>query len=271
MKKIFLVLLVAFFCFVWYISLKQPSLDRDWADDQKILAEITFSWASVEIKNVRDFIYQSVNEYTENYYDKTYRFDDLVSLDYIIEPFGKYDGPAHTMLSFGFSDGDYLVISAEIRKEKGESFSPLKWILNNYEIVYVIGSERDLVKLRANHRKDDVYVYPIKAETEDIKALFVSMLERAESLSKNAEFYNTIFNNCTTSIKNHVNDFAENKIPKTIATFLPSKSDAIIYDMGLIDTDLSLEKAQELFKINIRSEKYAESENYSKEIRRNDK
>ena len=43
----------------------------------------------------------------------------------MIVPFSNFDGPAHTMLSFGFSDGKKLVISAEVRKERGESFAAL--------------------------------------------------------------------------------------------------------------------------------------------------
>jgi hypothetical protein len=53
---------------------------------------------------MRDFSYSSETEYEENYYSKNYNIDDIESLYYIIEPFSDYDGPAHTMFSFGFKD-----------------------------------------------------------------------------------------------------------------------------------------------------------------------
>jgi len=58
-------------------------------------------------------------------------------------------GAAHTFVSFGFKSGDFLAISIEIRKEKGESFSAWRGLLKRYELMYVIADERDVIKLRA--------------------------------------------------------------------------------------------------------------------------
>lgn len=145
-------------------------------------------------------------------------------------------------------------------------------MLNRYEIVYIIWSEDDLIKLRANYRKDDVFMYPVKTSKQNMQELFVSVLERADELSKNPEFYNTVTNNCTTSILDHVNDLrAENNkdlIAWSKQILLPSHSDSIAYDAGLIDTDLSLEEAREYYKINELSQEFGESEDYSQLIRK---
>ena len=262
---IFVVIIIIFCIFLFS---RQPSLDRDWEKDQEILPQITFSGSNIHIQNMRDFSYSSVNDYEENYYDQKLNIEDIQSLYYIIEPFGEHDWPAHTMFSFGLKNGEYIVISAEIRKEKWESFSPFKWLIREYEVVYMIWSERDFVKLRANHRKDEVIVYPIKTPKEKIQKLFISMLNRADELSKKPEFYNTLTQNCTTSILNHVNDIREEKIPWSIEALLPSHSDKIIYDLGLIDTDLSLEEAREYYTINELSEKFRTDQNYSEKIRK---
>jgi len=66
-----------------------------------------------------------------------------------------------------------------------------------------------LIKLRANYRKDEVIMYPINTSQENIKNIFISMLERADKLSKKPEFYNTLTNNCTTSILEHANEIRE--------------------------------------------------------------
>lgn len=101
----------------WYFS-QVPSLDRDWNDDQKILAEISFSGTKIGLKNGRNFDYKSEKEYTIDYYDTHFDTTKLSRAWYIIEPFGERDGPAHTMLAFDFSDGQHVAVSAEIRKEK---------------------------------------------------------------------------------------------------------------------------------------------------------
>lgn len=275
--KIIFKYIALFFIFVFvvlalYLCLKNPSLDRNWNTDQKILPEVSFSGNVASIKNIRNFDYKTTSDYIVNYYDRDYNLDEIESLYYIIEPFSDYDWPAHTMLSFGFSNGDYITISAEIRKEVGESFSAFWWLMKEYEMVYMIWDENDLVKLRANYRKDEVIMYPIKTSQEKIKSLFVSMLNRANELWKTPEFYNTITNNCTTSILKHTNALRkennDSQISWSIEALLPSHSDKIIYDLWLINTSLSLEEARKYYKINELSEKYSNNEWYSSLIRK---
>lgn len=269
MKKFLKFIYLLLLSFVIYIFLQTPSLDRSWSEDQKILASISFSWNTVDVKNIRNFQYKTANDYEVSYYDRVYDLEKIDSVYYIVEPFSDYDWPAHTMLSFWFEDWTYISVSAEIRKEVWEEFSAFLWLLNKYEIVYVIWDEKDLVKLRANVRKDIVRLYPIKADKEKIKKLFVLVMKRADYLSKTPEFYNTLYKTCTTSILDHVNELRDDKISWfDIRVLLPSDSDKIAYENWLIDTKLSLEEAREYYKINYLSEKYADNDNYSKMIRR---
>lgn len=270
-----LFLLILLGVLIIFILIQKPSLDRNWTQDQKVLAEISFSGTLIDIKNIRNLSYITANEYEVNYYDKLYNLDTLESVYYIIEPFWNYDWPAHTMLSFWFSDQSFLVVSAEIRKEVWDRFNPFLWIFNKYEMVYVVWDENDLVKLRANHRENNVYIYPIKLEKNKIKDLFLSVMKRADTLSKEPEFYNTITNTCATSILQHVNSVREssgkNKIPWSQKVFLPSHSDEIAYNLWLIDTKLSLQEARKYYKINDLSEKYSHHEDYSLLIRKEKK
>lgn len=268
LKKILLLGWVILVIFLMYNFSKSPSLDRNWTQDQQILANISINGEKIAIENIRDFNYDSVDEYSTNYINWIYDISEIETLYYIIEPFGSFDWPAHTMFSFGFSNWEYLVISAEIRKEQWESFGPIKWLFRSYEMTYVIGTENDLIELRANHRKDDVFLYPIKAEKKDIQTLFLSMLERAKSLWKTPEFYNTLSNNCTTAILDHVNEIKTEKIPWSFKALMPTNSDEVIYELWLIDTDLPLQEARKYYQINSLSEAFSWSDEYSKKIRK---
>lgn len=53
------------------------------------------------------------------------------------------------MLSFGFSGGVFVKQFQQKSGKKGESFSVIPGLMNQFEIVYIIGDENDLVKLRA--------------------------------------------------------------------------------------------------------------------------
>ena len=206
----------------WYLF-QTPSNTRDWSSDQQVLPYAEFKENTVAIHNIRNFTYRSTTDHDPIYYNKTFNLDELESVDYIVEPFGSI-GAAHTFLSFGFKGEKYVAISIEIRKEKGEAFSAWKGILRQYELMYVIADERDAVKLRVVHRKDSVYIYPVKADVAKIKTLFIDMLTRANNLKEKPEFYNTLTNNCTTNIASHVNKITPSKIILICAVGPPNAS-----------------------------------------------
>jgi hypothetical protein len=272
LKKIFYCFLVIIFlivCVFVVVSLAtKASNDRDWNDDQKILPYADIRANSVTIHNIRNFDYTSTTSYTENYYDKTFDLGKVKKVWYIVEPFSGIPGSAHTFLSFEFENNQFVAISVEIRKEKGEAYHPVKGLFNQYELMYVIGDEKDLIKLRSNYRQDLVYVYPINTTAERARELFLDMLYRVNDLKDRPEFYNTITNTCTTNIVKHVDKITPNRVPFfNLKILLPENSDKLAYDLGLIDTNLSFEDARKRYYINDRALKYATSSDFSIKIR----
>ncbi len=264
MKRFLLVCLVAFV--IWYVSVP-PSNARDWSPDQAVLPYAEISENKVAVYNIRNFTYRSTSDYTPAYYNKTFSLDKLATVDYIVEPFEGI-GAAHTFLSFGFTDGSFVAISVEIRKEKGEIFKAWKGVLKRYELMYVIADERDVVKLRSNYRNDPVYIYPVKTTQENMQALFVDMLQGANNLKENPEFYNTVTNNCTIVIADHVNNVTPGKIPWwNLNLILPKNSDKLALKLGLIEALDGIEAAREKYKVNELAEKYADSPDFSQKIR----
>lgn len=247
----------------------RASNGRDWNNDQNILPYAEINDNLVSVHNIRNFSYASTTSYTSNYYDKTFDLNKIKKVWYIVEPFSGIPGSAHTFLSFEFEEDQFVSISVEIRKEKGESYHPIKGLLNMYELMYVIADERDVIKLRSNYRKDLVYVYPIK--TTKAGALFLDMVKRANDLKEHPEFYNTITNTCTTNIVEHVNKITPHRVPFfNLRILLPANSDKLAYELGLIDTDLSFEKARSRYFINERAAKHAEDPDFSRKIRENE-
>lgn len=250
-----------------FVLLVRPSNERDWTPDQQRLATAEFSGDTVRVRNVRNAHYRSTTDFDVHWEDRSYDLRRLESVWFVVEPFADWRGPAHTFLSFGFGDGEYIAISAEIRKEQGESFSPPRGLLRQYELAYIVGDERDLIGLRANHRQDDVHLYPMRATPEAARALFVAMLERANALARQPEFYNTVTNNCTSNIVDHVNVIAPEPIPISYRTMLPAYSDDLAFDLGLIDTDLPREQFRAAFRINDLAAAHADSAAFSDAIR----
>ena len=259
--------LVAIISYIALTIVIQPSNNRDWNDDQAILPSVEIYGDIVSISNIRNFSYASTTSYTPNYYNSTFDMSKLKNVWFVVEPFSGYVGAAHTFLSFEFEGDRFVSISVEIRKEKGESFSAVKGLFRQYELMYVIADERDVVKLRSNYRKDQVYVYPIKADLDKKRALFLDMLARANQLAENPAFYNTLTNTCTTNIVSHVNKITSKRVPFDFDILFPANSDRYAYDIGLIDTDLTFEEARKRYLINDRAEKYADAPDFSVKIR----
>lgn len=243
----------------------RPSNDRRWADDQSRLPSAEFRGDFVTIRDIRNFRYRSESDYDAAWYDRTFDLRDLDSVWFVVEPFGTWEGPAHTFVSFGFGGRNFVAVSVEIRKEKGESFSAWKGLFRQYEIMYVIGDERDLIGLRANHRKDDVYLYPIRTTPERRRAMFVNMLTRANALRLEPEFYNTLTNTCTTNLVRHVNDIVPGRIPLRPAVLLPGYSDRLAFDLGLIAAPAPFDRSR--FRISEPARRWAGDPEFSRKIR----
>jgi hypothetical protein len=245
----------------------EPSNNRDWSADQAVLAHADFQGDRVTVHNIRNCAYHSTDNYEVHYYDKTYDLNKLQSVDFIMVPFAGMPALAHTFLSFGFEGQDYLAISVEIRKEKGETYSPLKGLLNQYELMYVVGDERDLIVLRSNYRLDDVYIYRARATRAQAREVFVDMLQRANGLTARPEFYNAITNNCTTNVARHINRISPGRVPYSYRVLLPGYTDRLAYDLGLLDTNDSFEGTKQRARANRLAYVYRDSPDFSAKIR----
>jgi hypothetical protein len=189
-----------------------------------------------------------------------------VSVDYIVEPLSSI-GVAHTLLSFGLADGRHIALSVEIRKEVGEKFSPLRGLLREYELMYVVMDERDALSLRAIHRQNPVYLYPTTATPAMAEALLISMLDRMNSLAKNPEFYNTITSTCTTNIMAHLEELGTASIPFDYRILLPKESDTLAYESGFLAIPESPQSIREQYNISERVTTAIDAPDFSAAIR----
>jgi hypothetical protein len=260
--------------YILFVFPRIPSHERDWSDDQALMPTGDVFTAGtrdrVALNNIRNATYRSTSDYDVEYYDKVVRVEEIETLWYVVEPFAGV-GAAHTFLSFGMKDGSYVAVSAEIRKEEGESFSPWLGMIREYELGYVLADERDAIKLRAVDRGDDVYLYPTKATPEQAQAVFMGAVRRMNSIARKPEFYHTIFNSCTTNVVRMVTSSLDIDIPWDIRLLLPKNSDELALELGLLDTDgMTIEQARQAYKVDPAvAAEYADSMDFSKMIRQN--
>jgi hypothetical protein len=187
---------------LWWMTI-QPSNDRDWQPDvaQLLTAEFDPGDPSrVLLRNVRNFDWQTPTEATERWETREYDLDTIESLDFILT---WWAGPAiaHTMVSFGFSDGEHIVFSLGIRPERGEAYSSVAGFFKTYELILTGADERDAVGLRTSVQTGNrVVLYRLTGKPEMMRGLFLEYLDLADELAERPRFYRTILDNCTTVI-----------------------------------------------------------------------
>lgn len=179
-----------------------PSHDRDWLAEYARLPHAEYiDENTVSIHDVRDFDYHVSREnFTERYQDILYDLNDLEGVDMVITHWDDQVLIAHFQIIFRFNNAENLVISAETRREKGEPWDIPRGFFNQYELIYILGTETDLIKRRTNVSKQDVFLYPTTLDKEAAQELFRKALQVVNTLYQQPEFYNTLELNCTSAL-----------------------------------------------------------------------
>lgn len=259
-----LVYLGAFLVLVaWWLAIP-PSNARDWQRDVAVLPDAVIEGNKVTIHNIRNCDYRSETDFDVRHYDRTYDLDTLRTTDFYLIYWGS-PSIAHTMMSFGFEGDEYLCISIETRKEKGEEYSAVRGFFKQYELTYVIADERDVVRLRTNYRGEAVYLYRLNASPEVGREVLLDYLKRANSLKRQAEWYNALTSNCTTNIRGHARPYVVS--PWDWRILLNGYIDEMAYRNGRLDRSLPFTELKSRSHINERGKAADRDPAFSKRIR----
>ena len=227
-------------------------MNQNWEIEFQRSPEVEFGDKGdrVRIKDVRDFRYDCAGGREVSWQNREYQISDCKCVDYIVVPFPGRFHLAHVMVSFGFKDGQHLVVSVEARRRVGQHYSILRGLFRAYEIIYVIADERDAIGVRTQCRGELVHLYRSSAKPEEAQKLLLSMLKRANALAGKREYYNTLFNNCATNIRWHVNQIWPRLVPWHIALLFTGRSDLFAYKLGLLRAHETFRQMRQQAAIN---------------------
>jgi hypothetical protein len=247
-KKIFRILLVLALLVAIslgiFLALQRPSHNRDWELGQEKLPRILVEGDEITIQNLRDFHWTGPFLAEPNYITAQYLLSELQTVDVVISHFDEFEGLAHIFLSFGFRDGRHVSVSLETRREKDEEFSPTLGLLRQFEIIYVVGTDNDLLGVRTGPREERVYIYPTPASPEKVRELFRKLAQDINAVYEKPIFYNTLTQNCTNRLTRRVEEISDVEFPLTYKSILPGYFDEVLYEMRLIQTRGSFEETK---------------------------
>lgn len=243
----------------------EPSHERDWQPDVASLPYAEIQGDRVSLHNVRNSDYRSETDYTARFEDREFDLSRLRSLDLFLIYWGS-PAIAHTIMSWGFEGDEYLAVSIETRKEKGESYSALRGFFRQYELIYIVADERDVVRLRTNFRGEDVYVYRLDVPPEGARQLLLAYLEAVNRLYERPQWYNALTHNCTTTIQ-HLAAPLQQRDWWSWRLLLNGYMDELAYDIGAIDRSLPFAELRERSHVNERARAAAFDPRFSVRIR----
>jgi hypothetical protein len=253
---------------VWYFGFVRPKPDEDWILVHQRMPVVTFDGDKVHVKNVRNFKWRTADDVTPEYDDRTYDLNALNSMYFVKSPIFDLRPVAHVWVTFGFSDGQYVSISVEARGVKERPFGLFRSMFRQFQLIYVVGDERDIVGLRGAIWQNEVRFYPVNTSDERKRAIFVDMLKRADSLGKHPEFYHLIANNCMNNITYHVIRLGGRPVPSNLALLFTGFSDRAAYNYGFLDTDgLTFEQSREAYRIDEWMKHTALDDTFSQRLR----
>jgi hypothetical protein len=248
----------------WWISI-MPSHDRHWLPEVAVMPRVFIEGDRVRITGVRNFDYRSLTEFTVRYEDREVLLSHLTALDFYVS-YWREGVVGHTFLSFMFDNAPPLSISIETRPEVGEGFAPVASLFKQFELIYVVGDERDLVRVRTNYRGEAVYLYRLNTSAADARRLLLVYLARINELADRPEFYNLLSNSCTINIIRYANA-AGRQGGFDFRHLFNGLIDSYLYHSGRVGTTLPFDELRRRSLINDAAQAADSDPDFSKRIR----
>src|SRR5436190_7330145 len=248
----------------WWLTLK-PSNDREWQPDVAETAWADINGDEVTIHNVRNCDYRTQTDFTPHWETRTVRLLQITGMDLAINYWGS-PWIAHPIVSFQFSDGLPLCFSIETRKTIGQKYSALDGLYRQYTLIYVVADERDVIRLRTNYRREDVYLYRTLASPAQARERFLEYIKAMNMLHQHPRWYNEVTANCTTSIRTQrsVNE----RTPWDWRMLINGEADELLYERHAIVTGgLPFSELKQRSLINERARAADNSPDFSQLIR----
>jgi hypothetical protein len=250
---------------VWRMA--TPSNDRDWQPEVAVLPYAVVDGDRVTVHNVRNFDYRTETDFTPAYYDRTFDLKRLKGVD-LLAVYWMGPAIAHLFVSFDFGD-DHLAISVEARKDKTKPYATVPGFFRQYELVYIVADERDVIRVRTNYRKsppEEVYLFRVAGTPERARRLFLDYIKDINEIREHPRFYNTLTTNCTTMILAH-SAVNVSHIPYSWKIMLSGYAPEYAYERGRLDRSLPFPELMRRSHINPAAQAADKAPDFSKRIR----
>jgi Domain of unknown function (DUF4105) len=259
------------FCLVlaWWLSLK-PTNIGNWQPDVDRPAWVEVDGDRMIIHNLRNCDYHTETDYSNCWSDRAVNLSDLRGADLFFTTWGvRWIG--HPIVSFQFGDNQHVAFSIEARYKGDQAYSAILGFFRQYELIFVVADERDVIRLRTNFRKDEeVFLYRTTLGPEPARAIFLTYVDYLNQLKDHPEWYNALTRNCTTTLDKQISSEVAKPQPWNYQFLVNGTLDELLYDRGRLVTDgLSYPQLKTRAHINADAKAADNSPDFSALIRAN--
>ncbi len=250
----------------WWLTLK-PSNEANWQPDVAQLASAEINGDEVTLHNVRNCDYRTETDYTPHWDTRTVRLSQITGIDLAINYWGS-PWMAHPIVSFQFADAPPVCFSIETRKKVGQTYSAIGGLYRQFELIYIVADERDVIRVRTNYRHgEDIYLYRLTATPAQARERFLEYLRTLNQMRDRPRWYNAITTNCTTTIRDQ-HPSAE-RMPWDWRILLNGKGDELMFERHTIATaGLPFAELKQRALINPAAQAANDAPDFSRRIRK---
>ena len=250
----------------WWRWGVRPSNDREWIPEVARVTQGSVQGDTLTLRNVRNFNWRTATDYDVRWETRTYDLSRLASVDLALSYWGR-PAIAHALVSFGFTDGQYVVFSVEIRRKLRDKFSEIGGFFRRYELSVLASTEEDSLRVRTNVRGEDGYLYRVHMPDGAARKLLLSYVDTASQLARRPRFYNTLTANCITIIY-QLADRIVPGLPLDYRLLLSGYLPEYLYRLGALEGADSAAAYRQAGRYTDRARATTDAAAYSRNIRR---
>lgn len=229
--------------------LKKPSATRNWEIESSKVPSVVLEGDLVTITNFRNFDYQPDGTPVEKWETRQFHLSKLKHMDFFMTYWGGRTLVGHPIFAFDFGDEGHVAFSIESRREKGETYDLFRSLYKQYELVYIAGSESDLIRVRTNFRKgEDVFLYRLKIQETTTRLRFAEYLDSLNYFAEKPSWYNAVTANCTTAVRGQITTEERHSLDWRILA--NGKLDEALHEIGIFDKSLPFPELKKRSHIN---------------------
>jgi hypothetical protein len=249
----------------WWCSI-QATGKRDWQPEVTEAAWTERDGDKITIHNLRNFDYEPGQLATPRWETKVVDLSQLRGMDLSINFWGS-TLICHPIVSFQFGPTDHVAISVETRMAEGQTYSTIRGFFKQFELIYIVADERDVIRVRTNYRHEQLYLYRTSIKPDRARRIFLNYLQSVNAIHLQPQFYNALTDNCTTNVRMHTAATTANPAPWDWRMLLNGTVDELVYENGGFASHLPFTELKQISLIDAKAQAADQATDFSERIR----